>query len=99
MEECPEEKAARGAKAGHPEQEAGAGPAGQDARVEPVAWLAARVAPAGQEAWAAPADRPGQQRALKWPPGRKRAPGWPPGHVGPRELFSSSDDDESGAAE
>ncbi len=57
MEEGPKEKAARGARAGHPEQEAGAGLGGQtredlasqEARAEPVAWPADRVAPAGQE--------------------------------------------------
>ncbi len=56
------------------------------------------MAPAGRGAWVAQGWPPGQQRALEWPPGRQRTPGCPPGHVGPRELFSSSDDDESGAA-
>ncbi len=53
MEECPKEKAGKGARAGHPEQDAGAGPAGQEARAEPVVWPAL-VGP------------PGQQRALEW---------------------------------
>ncbi len=53
MEEGREEKAAKGARAGHPEQDAGAGPAGQEARAEPVVWPAL-VGP------------PGQQRALEW---------------------------------
>ncbi len=62
----------------------------QEARAEPAAWQAARVAPAGQEAWAAPARRgalaaqgrpPGQQRALEQPPGLE---GWK------KHSFSSS---------
>ncbi len=38
MEEGREEKAAKGARAGHPEQDCRAGPAGQEARADPVVW-------------------------------------------------------------
>ncbi len=68
MEEGPEEKAAKGARAGHPEQDAGAGPAGQEARAEPVVWPEL-------------AGPPGQQRALEWTllaPGTERN-AWAPG--------------------
>ncbi len=61
----------------------------QEARAEPAAWQAARVTPAGQEAWVAPTGRgawvelalertlwaPRLQRALEQPLGRQRAPG------------------------
>ncbi len=53
MEEGREEKAAKGARAGHSEQDAGAGPAGQEARAELVVWPEL-------------AGPPGQQRALEW---------------------------------
>ncbi len=85
----------------------------QEARAEPAAWQAARVTPAGQEAWVAPTGRgawvelalertlwaPRLQRALEQPLGRQRAPGWPPGHVGQRKPPSSSSSEESEAAD
>ncbi len=46
----------RMARAG-PEQQTRPALARQEARGEPAAWQAARVGPAGQEAWMAPAGR------------------------------------------
>ncbi len=68
MEETPRGKGSQGYQGGGPRAggrggAGGADLASQEARAEPVAWPAARVAPAGQErgawagrgAWAAPA--------------------------------------------